>query len=166
MKEMTDRKKIRTAHILTGICLLVAGVSLGYLCKDLVQNVSPGNGIQATRLEFSSTSLQESGFECEEIIYTENGITKIAFTGEITIDGTADIILTSVEDNAVVYNETYTDLKSKKIAFEIDELTPYTYYTLAFISADASEGYLLLTSEEELIEHPEISEYPSVKDIK
>lgn len=165
MKEVTNRKKIRTAHVLTGICLLVAGVLLGDLFKDLIQSVPSGNGVPAARLEFGSASSQESGFECEEIIYTENGITKIAFAGEITIDGTADIILTSVDDNVVVYNETYTDLKSKKIAFEIDGLIPYTYYTLAFISADANEGYLLLTSEETLVKHPEIPEHPSVKDI-
>lgn len=149
MKKM----KIRTAHIIIVVCLIAAAVLLCFLFNDIVIR-------QGTVFEFKAGGTVNNGFSREAIVYTEDGTTYVAFTGKITTDGTAEIALLSDDGNTIIHSETYTAVNSEKIDIEITGLTPQTYYILRFSSNNAKTGYLLLTTEQALVERPERPEQP------
>ena len=95
------------------------------------------------------------GFNCETIIYTENGINSITFSGKITVEDTAEISIVSDDDGSIVYSETYSKVKAQTIDFEVTDLVPYRYYTLRFSSNDAKDGKLALTTDQKLVKQPE-----------
>lgn len=159
---MMKKNNIRTAYILTAICLLIAGILLYYLLTNMFNNLTTSNWDElgrisgkGTKLEFNIKNRSNIGFNRDITFYTENGITQVAFSGNITTDGTAKIIVTSNEDDVIIYNETYSNIRKKTINFEVDHLLPYTYYTLRFSSANAKTGYLLLKAKESLLKQPE-----------
>lgn len=150
---MKKKIRIRTAHIVTALCLLVAGT----LLYHLLTNISFEFGVegQGTGLEFNIDNPAGTGFNRDVTVYTENGITRVDFSGKITVDGTAEIIVTANEDGSVVHSKSYSDLKSEAINFVIDNLNPCAYYILTFVSDNSKKGYLLLTTNESLVERPE-----------
>lgn len=150
---MKKKIRIRTAYIVTALCLLVAGALLYHLLTNISFEFAVSG--QGTRFEFNIDNSAGPGFNRNVTVYTENGITKVDFSGKITVDGTAEIIVTANEDGSVVYSKSYSDLKSETINFVIDSLNPYTYYTLTFASDNSKKGYLLLTTNESLVERPE-----------
>lgn len=156
------KNNIRTAYILTAICLLIAGILLYYLLINMFNNLTTSNWAElerisgkGTKLEFNIKNLSNIGFNRDITFYTENGITQVAFSGKITTDGTAKIIVTANENDVIIYNETYSNIGKEAINFEVDDLLPYTYYTLRFSSADAKTGCLLLKTKESLSKQPE-----------
>lgn len=153
---MKIKNKTKTAHIITIVCLLLAGALLVCLFTDLYKTFRRnGSGEYGTSLEFNIDTLSANGFSRDAALYTENGITKVTFSGSISVEGTAEITVTSDADGSVAYHETYSDIKSKDITIEIDNLTPYTYYTLLFSGHDAKTGHLVLTANESLAECPD-----------
>lgn len=150
---MKKKIRIRAAYIVTAICLLVAGALTYHLFTNILFEF--GVSGQGTRLEFNIDNPAGIGFNRDLTVYTENGITQVVFSGKITVDGTAEIIVTANEDGSVVYSESYSNLESKTIDFVIDNLNPYTYYTLSFVSDNSKKGHLLLTTNESLVERPE-----------
>lgn len=96
----------------------------------------------------------EIGFERSTTIYTKSDVTKIPFLGKLTVDKTAEIIITKNENGDIVYNPTYSNLKGEPIQFEVDNLVSNSYYTLKFFSKDAKTGYLLLMTDKSLVKSP------------
>lgn len=129
----------------TIICILIIGIFLLF--------ISTGFSKQ-TQLEFSINNSVEIGFERSTTIYTESDVTKISFSGKLTVDKTAEIIIIKNGSDDIVYNSTYSNLKGKPIQFEVDNLVPNSYYTLKFFSKDAKTGYLLLMTDKSLVEFP------------
>ena len=149
-------RKIRAAHIITIVCFSATLVLLCFLFNDVlgIFGETTGNG---TIFEIRADSTVNNGFDHETIVYTEDGTTNITFTGNITTNGTAEISLLS-EEGIAVYSQSFTNVNSKKINIEISGLTPQTYYILRFLSDDAKQGHLYLTTEQALVERPEIPE--------
>ena len=145
---MKKKIRIRAAYVVTAICLLAAGA---LFCRLFELGVHG----QGTRLAFNIDNPAGNGFSRDLTVYTENGITRAAFSGRITVDGTAEITVTANEDGSVVYRESYSNLRSKTIDFVVDNLNPYAYYTLRFASDDSKAGHLLLVTDESLVERPE-----------
>ncbi len=141
------KTKIRAAHIITVVCLITATVLLYFLVNNIVIR-------QGTVFEFKASGTGNNGFNREAIVYTEDGTTYVTFAGKIKTDGTAEISMIA-EDGKVVYSDTYTAVKSEKLDIKITNLTPQTYYILRFSSNNANTGYLLLTTEQALVERPE-----------
>lgn len=127
------------------ICILAIGIFLLFISADFSKQ---------TQLEFSINNSVEIGFERSITIYTESDVTKIPFSGKLTVDKTAEIIITKNESGDIVYNSTYSNLKAKPIQFEVDNLVPNSYYTLNFFSKDAKTGYLLLMTDKLLVKSP------------
>ena len=96
----------------------------------------------------------EIGFERSTTIYTKSDVTKIPFLGKLTVDKTAEIIITKNGSDDIVYNSTYSNWKGEPIQFEVDNLVPNSYYTLKFFSKDAKTGYLLLMTDKSLVKSP------------
>lgn len=116
--ENDEKNKIRTAYILTTICLLIAGILLYYLLTNMFNNLTTSNwdklkriSGKGTKLEFNIKNLSNIGFNGDITFYTENSITQVAFSGKITTDGTAKIIVTANEDDMILYNETYSNIR-------------------------------------------------------
>lgn len=127
------------------ICILAIGIFLLF--------ISTGFSKQ-TQLEFSINNSVEIGFERSTTIYTESDVAKIPFSGKLTVDKTAEIIITKNGSDDIVYNSTYSNLKGEPIQFEVDNLVPNSYYTLKFFSKDAKTGYLLLMTDKSLVKSP------------
>ena len=51
----------------------------------------------------------EIGFERSTTIYTKSDVTKIPFLGKLTVDKTAEIIITKNGSDDIVYNSTYSN---------------------------------------------------------
>lgn len=138
-----------------GICLLLAGALLFSVGSHALASrgltLASGTG---TTLDFVSTNVTETGFNRETTMYTENGITDVAFSGSVTVEGTAEISVVS-DDGNVFYRETYSDADARAIRFTVTGLAPYSYYTLRFSSDDAKRGDLSLTSDQSLVKRPE-----------
>ncbi len=153
---MKKNKKFTILHIVTGICILAAGTLIGFIVSngfgDFSFDTIAGQG---TKIEFASDSAWENGFHREATVYTEGGITSVAFSGKVTIDGSATLAIVSNNDGSVVYNKTYTNTKAEIIEITVDDLIPYTYYTLIFSSDNAQKGHLILTTDQKLAESPE-----------
>ncbi|BDF70449.1 hypothetical protein CE91St41_23240 [Oscillospiraceae bacterium] len=152
-QKVKKKIRIRAAYIVAAVCLLAAGALLCHFFEFGVHG-------QGTRLAFNIDNPAGNGFSRDLTVYTENGITRAAFSGRITVDGTAEITVAANEDGGVVYRESYTDLKSKTIEFVLDDLKPYAYYTLRFASDDSKGGHLLLVTDESLVERPERAARP------
>lgn len=150
--------KIKAAHIITVVCLGIAAVLLCFLFDDIFRAFGGASG-QGTVFEFKTNGSGNSGFSREAIVYTEDGVTYAALSGNITTDGTAEISMCS-EDGAVIYSETYTAVNSEELDIVVNGLTPQTYYILKFSSNDAKTGYLFLTTEQALVERPEVPVRP------
>jgi len=148
------KTKIRAAHIVTAICIIAALGLLYSLFNNLFVDTS------RTVLRFTADGVRNEGFSREAVVYTEDGATYVNFSGNITTDGTAEISMIA-EDGEVVYSDTYTAVKSKKLDIKIADLTPQTYYILRFSSHDAKSGHLFLTTEQALVERPEVPERPA-----
>lgn len=153
MRKINKRK---TAYFMMGICLLAAGALLYYLLIPIFEDFEFKRiGRKGTTLEFDVDNPAGMGFDHDVTVYTENGITSVAFTGKVTVEGSAEIMVTANEDNRVVYQGEYSHLNAEKIYFKVDDLVPYSYYTLRFSSKDAKKGALLLEANQSLAEHPE-----------
>lgn len=150
--------KIRIAHIITVVCIGGAIVLLYFLFNNIFTALGGTSG-HGTLLEFKADSDGNSGFSREAIIYTENNTTNVIFSGSITTDGTAEISILS-DDGTVAFSKSYSSVKSEKINIEVQGLTPQTYYVLRFSSDDAKTGYLVLTTEQSLVERPEVPKPP------
>ena len=148
-----EKANRRVVHSVTVACLLLAGVILYYIVVNTTGLGFSQFGEQRTRLEFVSEH-STKGFSKQKMIYTENGITSVNFTGKITVDGTAEIIV-SAEDGTIIYRETYENMKSKSIQLDITDLSPFSYYTICFSSIDALSGKLILSTDVPLVVHPE-----------
>lgn len=156
-----NNSHVKAAYIVTAICLITAGILFYFLFTAIFADWRfKGNSGQGTRLEFNTDNSEEAGFNREMTIYTEDGITKAVFSGKITVDGTSEIIVAANEDGRIVYCGTYSDLKDESIKLEINDLEPYTYYTISFCSDNANKGHLLLTSNDSLAKRPETPEHP------
>lgn len=107
---------------------------------------------QGTRLSFTGT---ESGFRHEASLYTEGGLTGIHLTGQITVDGVAEVSLVAEKDGSLIYSKTFTDSNGESVTIEVDGLSPYSHYKLRFIGAEAKSGALFLTTEQSLAQRPE-----------
>ncbi len=144
-----------------GVCLLLAGALLFSTGLHALANrglaLAPGTG---TTLDFVSTNVMETGFNREAKIYMEQGITDIAFSGSVTVEGTAEISVVS-DDGSVLYHESYSDADAKAIRFAVTGLAPYSYYTLRFSSDNAKRGDLSLTSDQSLVKRPERHSKPT-----
>lgn len=81
VRGLENEKKIRnrTAYIITAICLLAAGVLLCHILFEF-------RGIrgQGTSIEFNVNNPVGLGFNRDVTVYTENGTTRVAFSGKIT----------------------------------------------------------------------------------
>ncbi|GLC83288.1 hypothetical protein [Lacrimispora brassicae] len=158
---MKKTNKVIIAHVITWICIMAAGTLLYYLISNALQfeqfHLSNGEG---TRFDFIIDSGTEVGFNRETIIYTENGINSIMFSGKIGVEGTAEISVVSDDDSGIVYSETYSNVKAQTIDFEVTDLVPYSYYTLRFSSDDAKSGKLTLVTDQKLVKQPERPERP------
>lgn len=152
VKHEMKKMKIRSAHIITVVCLIATAILLCFLVNNIIIR-------QGTVFEFKVGGAGNNGFSREAIVYTENGTTYVTFAGKITTDGTAEITLLSNDGNTIIQSETYTAVNSKKIDIEITGLTSKTYYILRFSSNNAKTGYLLLTTEQALVERPERPEH-------
>lgn len=154
-RKVKRANKETIAHIIADICILAAGALLYHLLSggvwDFEFNMPAGLG---TKIEFSSNSGRDSGFTHEATLYTEDGITCATFSGKITVDGTAMISIISNDDSSNVYVKKYTAENGRAIQIEVNNLTPYSYYTLRFSSQDAKKGRLLLTTDQALVERP------------
>jgi len=155
-QKMKKTNKEITAHVITALCILVGGILLYHLITNDLQSeqfhIPDGQG---TRFDLISDSGTRAGFNREAIIYTENGITSVAFSGKITVEGSAEISIVSDNDGSTAYSETYSDVKAKTINLEVTGLTPYSYYTLRFYSNSAKMGKLALTTDQSLVKSPE-----------
>lgn len=146
MKKM----RIKATHIIAVICLGAAIVLLFFLFNN--------NTKKETVFELKADSAGDNGFSKEALIYTEDGMTNVTFSGNITTDGTAELSILSNDSAEIIYNKTYTAVDSEKVNIEVTGLTPQTYYILRFSSNDAKIGHLLLTTEQALVERPEVPE--------
>lgn len=137
---------MKKRYIITGVCslILLAVATVALLWQPWVE--------QGTRISFTAT---ESGFRNEKQLYTENGLTNFKLTGEISVDGTAEVLLVSKEDGVVIYSKTFTDADKEIITVEADNLRPNSYYNLVFTGKDAKSGYLFLTTDQSLALRPE-----------
>ncbi len=153
------KTKIRATHIITVVCLIAAVVLLCFLFNDIFGTFGGAIG-QGTAFEFKADGLGNNGFSREAIVYTEDGVTYIKFSGNITTDGTAEISMITDDDAEIIYSRTYTAVNSEKVNIEVTGLTPQTYYILRFSSNDAKMGHLCLTTEQALVERPEVPERP------
>ena len=160
MTKKTNR--IRAAHIITGVCILAALALVGLIFTNNYWDFDfMSNGYGGTKLEFTSNSGQANGFNREATLYANESITSVSFSGKITVDGTAEISVISNDDGNILFSETYTNVKSKGIAIEVNDLAADTFYTLRFSSSNAKKGYLLLTTYESLVERlPDIPRPP------
>ena len=154
MKKMKNRST--NAIIIT--CVAIAAILVCFLCNNIFSAIGGTSG-HGTLLEFKADSSRNSGFSREAIIYTENKTIDVAFSGSITTDGTAEISILSY-DGTVTFSQTYSAVNSKKIKIEVLGLTPQTYYILRFSSKDAKTGHLVLTTEQSLVERPEVPMRP------
>jgi len=149
-------RRFATAHVITGICILIAGVLLGFIVSgnlgDFSFSTATGHG---TKIEFNANNGWESGFNRQATLYTEDGLTSVTFSGKVTVDGTAELSIISNVDGSIAYSETYTDLNAKTIEVNVNGLTPNAYYTLRFFSNNAKKGHLILTTNQALVESPE-----------
>ena len=157
--KIRSNKKIE-GYILVTIFLLLASAILYYIVSSITGLAFDNVGEQRTKLEFIYENNSDIGFDREETIYTENGITSINFSGKITVNGTAEISIIS-EDGNVVYSHIYTNVKSTSIKFRVTDLSPYSYYIVEFTSNDAQSGSLTLISDESLEKQPEHPEKPA-----
>lgn len=142
---------MKKRYIIVGICslILLAVAAAAFLWQPWVG--------QGTRISFTSS---ESGFRHETQLYTEGGLTHIKLTGDISVIGTAEILLVSEEDGAVVYSKTFTDTDKIPLTVEAENLQPYTYYNLIFTGEKAKSGYLFLTTDQSFVKAPEVPEKP------
>ncbi len=159
---MKNSNKIRVAYIITGVCILAAIALLILIFTNNFGDFNfTSNGYGGTKLEFMSNSGQANGFNREATLFADERIASVNFLGKITVDGTAEISVISNENGSIVFSEIYTAVKSKKIALEAKDLAADTYYTLRFSSNDSKKGYLLLTTNESLVERlPELPKPP------
>ena len=153
-----NESKVKITHIITGICLLAIGALLYHFIAGAFDGFGTTSG-QGTVFEFRSNGDWNNGFNREAIVYTEDGVTSITFSGNITTDATAEISLVTADGNAV-FSRTFVAVNSQVINFDIVDLMPYAYYTLRFSSTDASSGHLVLTTEQSLVERPAIPKRP------
>lgn len=137
---------MKKRYIIAGVCslILLAVAAAVFLWQPWVG--------QGTRISFTAS---ESGFRNETQLYTEGGLTNIRLTGEISVNGTAEVLLVSEEDGVVVYSKTFTDTNKAAITVEADNLRPDSCYNLVFAGKDAKSGYLFLTTEQSLALRPE-----------
>lgn len=142
---------MKKRDIIAGICVLLI---LGLAVFLFVQRPWEGHG---TRISFTAT---EDGFHNEASLYTEDGITEITLTGQITVDGTAELSLVSEKDGGVMYSKRFTDAAATAVTMEVNGLSPYSHYRLRFIGDEAKSGSLFLTTEQSLAERPEVPARP------
>lgn len=158
-KNMIKSNKKLEVSILVIIILLLPSIILYYIVSFIAGQTFVNMGEQGTKLTFISENNTDIGFNREEAIYTESGITSINFSGKITVKGTADISIISEAGN-VVYSHIYTNVKSTPIKFKVTGLSPNSYYFVKFTSEDAQSGSLTLISDESLEKQPEHPEKP------
>lgn len=137
---------MKKRYIVAGVCSLIlfAAAAAVFLWQPWVE--------QGTRISFTAS---ESGFRNETQLYTEDGLTNIKLAGEISVSGTAEILLVSEEDGTVAYSKTYTDTDKRAITIAVGDLYPDSYYKLVFTGMAAKSGYLFLTTDQHLALRPE-----------
>lgn len=86
---------------------------------------------QGTRLEFNVDNPAGIGFNRDVTVYTENGITSVDFSGKITVDGTAEIVVAANEDGRLVYSETCAAFIL--FFFLIFQFTPILYFSIFYV---------------------------------
>ncbi len=153
---MKMKNRFRIAHIATGICILIA-ILLFIIIAVMFWDFDWGTNVYGgTKLEFSASS-NNKGFNRESTLYLDEPISTVVFSGRITVHGTAEINVISNDTSATVFRQSYTDVNSKKVTFHLDNLAANSYYTLRFSSNNATKGYLLLTTDQALVERlPEV----------
>ena len=112
---------------------------------------------QGTRMSFQA---DRGPFAHEAALYTEYGATGLAFTGHITVSGSAALSITADADGAVVYQADFADVEEQPLDIQVTDLTPNAYYTLRFSGPQAQRGYLYLSTAQSLARHPEPPERP------
>lgn len=151
------KTKISPSHMVISVCVVAAAALLCFLFNDIARAFGGTSG-QGTVFEFKAESNGNIGFSREAIVYTEDGTTNVILSGDITTDGTAVIALLSDDGTTTIFSKAYTAVTSEEIKIDIVGLTPDTYYILRFSSNDAKKGHLTLTTEQALVERPEVPE--------
>ncbi len=149
-----DNKKKMGIILVIAIVLFITlmGVSLFYLARFWNLNVPESDG---AKIEFITNKSNGSGFIHENDIYTDGGITSIVLSGKITVDGTAQVKITSNDTGSIVYSRTFKPAKDEAIKIELNDLTPNAFYKITFYSEEAKSGKLILEGDQRLKKSPD-----------
>lgn len=152
---MKKINRVTLAYMISGVCIIMASILIYHILSGRTWDASfSGLSGEGTKFEFSISG-DKRGFSCEQTFCTEKATTNVSFSGEITVDECAEISFISNEDNSVVHSEKYNAVNAGAINFNVDGLTPYSFYTLKFTSNKGKKGHLLLTTNESLTENIE-----------
>lgn len=158
---MGGNKKKMGIVISIAIIVFIAFVVISsfFIARFWNYSVPEGDG---TKIEFVTSTDSGTGFFHELEIYTNRGITSIALSGKITVDGTAEVKIISNDTGSVVYTETFTSVNDKTVKINLSDLAPNAYYTITFSSEDAENGKLILEGKQGLVKSPDKPEVPAI----
>jgi hypothetical protein len=146
------KKKMGIIISIAIISFIAFVVVTAFLVKYFWYNVS---GRDETRIEFVTSTGSSTGFNQENEIYTDGGITNLTLSGKITVDGTAEIKIISNDTGSIIYTKTFTSINDEAVKINLKDLNPNVYYTITFYSEDAKRGKLILEGNQGLVKSPD-----------